>query len=239
MTKQNTIEFAKNWNLESNLFFCYARGMKQIDEFPTHKKDGISYRVGRPLPYGAQIISDDCVNFSIYSRDAEYCELVLYHLGDNEPFFVLPLEKEFRLGSVFSVMIFGIDWENIEYGYRFDPSKILLDPYAKLVSGRDEWHKRTYKDSNFQRRGRIIREDYNWEDDKPLEIDPKDLVIYEMHVRGFTQHDSSGVKYKGTFAGVIEKIPYLKSLGINCLELMPVFEFEEFIPCLTDEYCNY
>ncbi|MBR1771864.1 MAG: glycogen-debranching protein [Lachnospiraceae bacterium] len=225
--------------------------MRRIDEYPTHEKDGIKYRVGRPLPFGAELVSENSVNFSIYSRDAYKCELLLYHLGDKEPFFILELKDEFRLGSVYSVMVFDIDWENIEYGYRFDgpkdvskgyrfdPTKILLDPYAKMVSGRDVWHTRTYKDTNFGRRGRIIREDYSWDGDKPLEIPPKDLVIYEMHVRGFTKHDSSGVKYKGTFAGIVEKIPYLKKLGINCIELMPIFEFEEFIPCLTDEYCNY
>ncbi len=225
--------------------------MKRIDEFPTHEKNGIKYRVGRPLPFGAELVSDDCVNFSIYSKDATKCELLLYHLGDKEPFFILELKDEFRIGSVYSVMIFNIDWEDIEYGYRFDgpkdksqgyrfdPTKILLDPYAKMVSGRDVWHKRTYTDTDFERRGRIIREDYNWDGDKPLEIPAKDLVIYEMHVRGFTKHDSSGVRYKGTYSGIVEKIPYLKKLGINCIELMPIFEFEEFIPSLSDDYCNY
>ena len=225
--------------------------MKRIDEFPTHKKNGIHYKPGRPIPFGAELVSDECVNFSIYSKDATSCELLLYKLGAKKPFLTIPLTDEFRVGSVYSVMVFDLDWENTEYGYRFDgprdhakgyrfdPTKILLDPYAKMVSGRDVWHERTYGDSEFQRRGRIIREDYNWEGDRPLEIPPKDLVIYEMHVRGFTRHESSGVKYKGTFAGIVEKIPYLKELGINCVELMPVFEFEEFIPCLTDEYCNY
>ena len=225
--------------------------MKRIDVFPTHEKDGIRYKQGDPLPFGARLIEDDCVNFSIYSKDATYCELLLFRIGENDPYWVLPLTDEFRVGSVFSVMVFDIDWENIEYGYRFDgprdtakgyrfdPTKILLDPYAKLVSGRDVWHKRSYENSAFQHRGRIIREDYDWEGDKPLEIPTKDLVIYEMHVRGFTRHESSGVKYKGTFNGVVEKIPYLKKLGVNCIEFMPIFEFEEFIPCLTDEYCNY
>lgn len=225
--------------------------MQKIDEFPTHEKDGVRYRPGRTLPFGAELVSDSTVNFSIFSREATSCELLLYHLGDKDPYAVLPLGDEFRIGNVYTVMIFDLDWENTEYGYRFDgprdrsqgyrfdPEKILLDPYAKLVSGRDEWYQRTYPDSDFQRRGRIIREDYNWEGDRPLEIPPKDLVIYEMHVRGFTKDPSSKVKHGGTFAGVVEKIPYLKKLGVNCVELLPVFEFEEFITTPTVKACNY
>ncbi|WP_408069854.1 glycogen debranching protein [Butyrivibrio sp. JL13D10] len=225
--------------------------MQRIDEFPTHELNGVKYRIGRPMPFGAEVVSDNCVNFSIYSKDATKCELLLYHRGDKKPYLILELKDEFRLGSVYSVMIFDIDWEETEYGYRFDgpndisqgfrfnPSKILLDPYAKLVSGCDKWHQYTYADSDFKRRGRIIREDYNWEGDRPLEIAPQDLVIYEMHVRGFTKHDSSGVKYKGTYAGIVEKIPYLKKLGVNCIELLPTFEFEEFIPGVPEDCCNY
>ena len=225
--------------------------MDRIDMNPTHEKDGVKYRIGRLMPFGTEIIGDSTVNFSIYSHDATYCELLLYHLGDEEPFFTLPFPDEFHIGSVFAVMIFDLDWEEIEYGYRFDGpqdrskgyrfdrSKIVLDPYAKLVSGRDVWRKRTYPDSEFQLRGRIIREDYLWEGDTPLEIPPQDLVIYEIHARGFTADESSKVEHKGTFSGIIEKIPYMKELGINCVEILPMFEFEEFIPMLSDEFCNY
>lgn len=137
--------------------------MKRIDEYPTSEKDGVKYCVGRPLPFGATVVGDDAVNFSIYSKDADYCELLLYHLGERDPFFSIPLENELHFGSVFSIMIFGLDWEEIEYGYcfdgphewsqgyRFNREKIVLDPYAKLVSGRDRWFTRTYaKDELFQ-----------------------------------------------------------------------------------------
>ena len=97
--------------------------MRRIDEYPTHEKDGIKYRVGRPLPFGAELVSENSVNFSIYSRDAYKCELLLYHLGDKEPFFILELKDEFRLGSVYSVMVFDIDWENIEYGFTKMPTE--------------------------------------------------------------------------------------------------------------------
>lgn len=225
--------------------------MKRIDEYPMYEKDGIKYRSGNLMPFGATILSDSTVNFSIYSREATYCELLLYRLGADKPFFTLPLSGEFHVGSVYSVMVFGIDWENTEYGYRvdgpqdrskgyrFDRSKILLDPYAKLVSGREVWRKPTYsKEDAFQLRGRIIREDYDWEGDRPLGTPMRDLIIYELHVRGFTRDKSSGVKRGGTFAGLVEKIPHLKELGVNCVELMPIFESDEIIPMLPGE-CNY
>ncbi|MCF0132836.1 MAG: glycogen debranching enzyme [Blautia sp.] len=225
--------------------------MKKVDQFPTNELNGIAYVAGRPMPFGAELLDDDTVNFAIYSKEAVSCELLLYHLGEEEPFFDLQIPQEFRRGSVYAVMVFGLDWENVEYGYRFDGptdeskgyrfnrNQVVLDPYAKLVSGRDIWREKTYPDSAFQHRGRIIREDFDWDGDAPLETPLSDLVIYEMHIRGFTNDESSGVKHKGTFAGVIEKIPYLKKLGVNCLELMPVFEFEEFIYRMPDTCCNY
>lgn len=214
--------------------------MIRIDDCPTHELNGIKYRCGRVRPFGASIISNDAINFSIFSKDAEACELLLYHNGEAEPYAVLPFPEEFRIGNVFSMIVYGLDYENLEYGYRFDgkyapkegywfdKTKILLDPYAKLVSGRDKWGEKPDYSNNFQHRGRVIPEDYDWEGDKPLEIPMNDLVIYEAHVRSFTRDDSSNVKYKGTFAGLIEKIPYLKELGVNCIELLPIFEFDEF-----------
>lgn len=214
--------------------------MVRIDDCPTHELNGVKYRCGRVRPFGASIVGNDAINFSIFSKDATYCELLLYHNGDAEPYAVIPFPEEFRIGNVFSMIVYGLDYENLEYGYRFDgkyapkegywfdKTKILLDPYAKLVSGRDKWGEVPDWNNAFQHRGRVIPEDYDWEGDKPLEIPMNDLVIYEMHVRSFTRDDSSKVKYKGTFAGLIEKIPYLKELGVNCIELLPIFEFDEF-----------
>ncbi len=225
--------------------------MKRVDQFPSHELNGIKYRAGKTMPFGATVLDDNTVNFSIYSKHSTRCNLVLYHLGEAKPFVEISIPDEFRIGSVYAVMVFGLDWENTEYGYRFDgpynlseghcfdKTKIVLDPYAKMVSGRDEWHTRTYKKKSYQFRGRIIRDDYDWDGDRPLGTPMKDLVIYELHVRGFTKDKSSKVKHKGTFAGVIEKIPYLKELGINCIEFMPLFEFEEFFPALDDVPTNY
>ena len=138
------------------------------------------------------------------------------------------------------MIVYDLEYEDLEYGYRmdgpfdprngyrFDKNKILLDPYAKMISGRDKWGEEPDFRNNFQHRGKVIPEDFAWEGDKPLEIPMSDLIIYETHVRSFTKSESSNVKYRGTFAGLVEKIPYLKELGINCIELLPIFEFDEF-----------
>ena len=213
--------------------------MKLIDTFPTHTIKNLSYRAGRVFPFGASLIGD-AVNFSIFSKEAVSCSLLLFHHGQKKPFVEIPFPEEFRIGNVFTMMVYGINIETTEYGYRFDgpfcPEKgllydrnrVLLDPYAKSVSGRSVWGRKPDPEDPFPYRGQIIREDFDWEGDKPLELPLNDLIIYEAHVRSLTMHKSANVKYPGTYAGLIEKIPYLKELGINCIELMPVFEFDEF-----------
>lgn len=214
--------------------------MQRVDLFPTHEYNGLKLRTGRPYPFGATVVGN-AVNFSIYSRYATSCTLVLFHNHELEPFVEIPFPKEFKIGNVFSMMVFDLDFEDIEYGYRmdgpwnpqeghrFDNSKILLDPYAKLIAGRDVWgEKPDWEHNPYQYRARVVYDDFDWEDDMPLERNVNDLVIYEMHVRNFTCGDQAGVEHPGTFAGITEKIPYLKSLGINCIELMPIHEFDEF-----------
>ena len=214
--------------------------MQLIDTFPTNTKGKLKYRIGRVFPFGATLVAFGGINFSIFSIEATGCTLVLYHHGQKKPWIEIPFPEEFRIGNVYTMLVYGIDQETTEYGYRFDgpndpgrgllfdKNRVLLDPYAKSVSGRTVWGRMPDPDDPFPHRGQFIREDYLWEGDKPLELKPCDLIIYEMHVRSFTNHESSGVRYKGTFAGIAEKIPYLKKLGINCIELMPVFEFDEF-----------
>ena len=212
--------------------------MNRIDTFPTHQIGDLQYRAGHVFPFGASV-TGDAVNFSIFSQNATSCSLLLYHTGEHEPYIEIPFPDSFRIGNVYTMMVYGLDIDTVEYGYRmdgpydpargffFDPGTPLLDPYARSVSGRTVWGAQPDWTNPFQHRGRIILEDFDWEGDVPLQIPKKDLVIYEMHVRGFTKHPSSGVKYPGTFAGLVGKIPYLKKLGINCVELLPVFEFDE------------
>ena len=211
----------------------------RIDEFATHELNGIHYRIGRPLPFGATLIDVGVVNFSVSSANAKSCTLVLFNSGENEPFIEIPFPENFQIGDNYSMMVFDLNIEELEYGYRFDgeyvpergfyfdKSKILLDPYSKLVSGLDHWGKPDYPDSSYKLRSRILFTDYDWEGDTQLETPIEDLVIYELHVRGFTKHPSSKIDHPGTYAGIIEKIPHLKKLGVNCVEFLPVFEFDE------------
>jgi isoamylase len=213
--------------------------LERIDIHPTHTYGQFKLRVGTPLPFGATRVAGG-VNFSIFSRQAKSCTLVLFKKRDPEPWAEIPFPKEFRIGNVFAMMVFDLDYENTEYGFRmegpfdpveghrFDSSKILMDPYAKVIGGRDIWGETPNWNDAYQHRARIILDDFDWESDHPLEIPAEDLIVYEVHLRGFTRHPSSGVRHPGTFAGLREKIPYLKELGINCVELMPIYEFDEF-----------
>jgi isoamylase len=238
-------------------FSIFNSIVERIDIYPTHLYKGYKIRPGRPYPFGATIVPGG-INFSVFSRHAHYAELVLFKKGEREPLVEIPFRGmfqkadtqdlvwgEFRIGNVFTMVVFELDDEEIEYGYRmggpgsrvekghpgfhrFDRNNILLDPYAKAIGGRDVWGETLDCDDPYQHRARVVRDDFDWEGDRPLEIPMEDLVIYEMHVRSFTKHTSSKVKHPGTFAAIREKIPYLKKLGVNCIELMPIFEFDEF-----------
>ncbi|MEB3311580.1 MAG: glycogen debranching protein GlgX [Snowella sp.] len=215
--------------------------MERIDIHPTHRYGDYKLRLGRPQPFGATPVPGG-VNFSIFSSYATSCSLVLFKKHAKEPLAEIPFPDEFRIGNVYCMVVFDLEYENLEYGYRmdgpnsfrdgqwFDPSKILLDPYAKIIGGRDIWGVTPDWNDVYQHRGRIAFDDFDWESDRALEIPPEDQIIYEMHVRSFTCHPSSGIKenHRGTFAGIRDKIPYLKELGVNAVELMPIYEFDEF-----------
>ena len=144
------------------------------------------------------------------------------------------------------MIVFGLDIEEFEYAYRldgpydppsglvFDKTRILLDPYAKAVTGQSRWGCKN--DQKHGYRARVVRSNFDWGEHRQPMIPMSDTIIYELHVRGFTKDASSKVKAPGTFAGLIEKIPYLLELGITTIELMPVFEFDEMRDCrLLDE----
>jgi isoamylase len=215
--------------------------MERIDIHPTHSCGSYKLRCGKPMPFGATLVPGG-VNFSIYSSHATACTLVLFQKHRPQPIAEIPFPEAFRIGNVWSMIVFDLDYETIEYGYRmdgpfsfqegqwFNPDKILMDPYAKIIGGRDLWGQEPDWSDPYQHRAKLAFDDFDWEDDRPLDIPPEDQIIYEMHVRGFTRHASSGLKesHRGTFAGIREKIPYLKELGVNAVELMPIFEFDEF-----------
>jgi isoamylase len=213
--------------------------MDRVDAYPTHQYQGYNLRPGKSFPFGASFVPGG-VNFSIYSAHATSCTLVLFDKGAPQPKIEIPFPDAFRIGNVWSMVVFGLDYEEVEYGYRmdgpfdpqaghrFDKSKILLDPYARAIGGRDIWGTLPDWNNIYPFRARLVYDDFDWGDDHPLEIPLEDLVIYETHVRGFTRHPSSQTKFPGTFAGIRQKIPYLKDLGVNCIELLPVYEFDEF-----------
>jgi glycogen operon protein len=213
--------------------------MERVDVYPTDWYAGYGLRPGRVFPFGATFVPGG-VNFSVYSSHATACTLVLFKQGQEQPLVEIPFREGYRIGNVFAMTVFDLDYENVEYGYRmdgpfdpprgqrFDPSKVLLDPYARAISGRDVWGAAPNGNRLCPYRGRLVFDDFEWQGDRPLETPIEDLVIYEVHVRGFTRHASAGVQFPGTFAGIREKIPYLKELGVNCIELMPICEFDEF-----------
>ena len=185
---------------------------------------------------GAQALGySGAVSFTIHSNGARAVELLLFHRLEKEPYAVIPFPEEYRMGDVWSMVVFDLDITQFEYAYRvdgpwdpgkgllFDKNKYLLDIYARAVTGQSTWGT---KNSGFYK-ARVVRNNFDWEKESFPFIRMEDLVIYELHVRGFTKHDSSGVSAPGTFRGLMEKIPYLKALGINAVELMPVFEFDE------------
>lgn len=179
------------------------------------------------------------VNFTVHTSGGTSCELLLFHRGEEEPYAVLPFPDEYRIGDVYSMIVFGLDIEDLEYAYRvdgpWDPKKglrfrkenVLLDPYARAVAGQRIWGEK--KEGAYH--ARVVKDVFDWGDMPQSKREMSDLIIYEMHVRGFTKHPSSGVEQKGTFEGLREKIPYLKELGVNAVELMPIFEFDETVNC--------
>ncbi len=198
---------------------------------------------GSPYPAGSRPNAGG-VNFSIFSRYAEHVELLLFESADSEePFQIITLEKESNrtffswhiyvsklpIGTWYTWRMEGPDRAR-ESGFRFDREKHLVDPWARAVSQK-RWSRKAAclpgDNSATAMRCAVINNDYDWEGDTPLRISSNKSIIYELHVGGFTRHPSSNVANPGTFAGLIEKIPYLQQLGITHVELLPVMAFDE------------
>jgi len=180
---------------------------------------------GAPLPLGVSR-QKEALNFAVEVKEGKQCTLLLYKCGENVPMEKIPMKEEAGTGTVRCVMLSDLPAQVCEYNYEID-GKIVTDPYAKGIAGRERWNDQV-DFTPHQVRGKIPqKEEYPWEDDCPLRIPEEDVIAYSLHVRGFTRHSSSKVKKKGTFRGVMEKLPYLKELGINQIQCMPVYEFEE------------
>ena len=218
-------------NNQTDLVLVPAGQLKPLDTIC-----GFQVRPGFFLDFGATVIPGG-VNFTIQSHKATSCELLLFHRETEEPFAVLPFPDNYRIGFCYSMIVFGLDIEEFEYAYRldgpydekkglrFDRTKILLDPYARAVTGQSHWGHKNNPQHGY--RARVVHSNFDWGQQRHTSIPMEDLIIYELHVRGYTKDASSGVKHPGTFDGLKEKIPYLKGLGVNAVELMPVFEFDE------------
>lgn len=180
---------------------------------------------GTPLPLGVSR-QKEALNFAVEVKEGKQCTLLLYKCGENVPMEKISMKEEAGTGTVRCVMLSDLPAQACEYNYEID-GKIVTDPYAKGIAGRERWNDQV-DFTPHQVRGKIPqKEEYPWEDDCPLRIPEEDVIAYSLHVRGFTRHSSSKVKKKGTFRGVMEKLPYLKELGINQIQCMPVYEFEE------------
>ncbi|MGZ4959518.1 MAG: glycogen debranching protein GlgX [Methylomonas sp.] len=200
---------------------------------------GSSFPLGSTLrPGGA--------NFSVYAKNATSVELLLFdNVDDEQPSRIIPLDclrnrtfhywhiyaPDVKAGQLYGYRVNGPS--SPEHGLRFDPDKLLLDPYARgLATGSNYDRKAACRPGgNLGSAMKSVVVDYrgyNWEGDMPLRKPFRGTVIYEMHVRGFTRHPQSGVAEhkRGTYAGVIEKIPYLRDLGVTAVELLPVFQFD-------------
>ncbi len=196
-------------------------------------------------PLGATIV-DGGVNFSIFSRGATGVELLFFDREDDQrPVRVIQIDPvanrtyhywhtfvpEVQAGQIYGFRVYGPD-EGTS-GFRFDPSKVLLDPYGRAVVVPKHYSRMAAerKGNNTATAMKSVVVDsraYNWAGDTPLRRPSSRTIVYEMHVRGLTAHPNSGVaaQKRGTYAGVVEKIPYLQELGITAVELLPVFQFD-------------
>lgn len=205
---------------------------------PLDVVEGFKIRPGFFRMYGACVASNG-VSFAINSHGATRCTLLLFKPQAPKPYARIPFPDSYRIGDTYSMLVFDIKPDEFEYAFSFDgpyePAKgllfneenVLLDPYSRAVTGQRKWGEKPEGGKDFEYRARVVKSNFDWGNIKQLEQPFEDLVIYETHVRGYTKDKSSGVSAPGTFAGLKDKIPYLKDLGINAVELMPIFEFDE------------
>lgn len=205
---------------------------------PLDVVEGFKIRPGFFRMYGACVASNG-VSFTINSHGATRCTLLLFKPQASKPCARIPFPDSYRIGDTYSMLVFDIKPDEFEYAFSFDgpyePAKgllfneenVLLDPYSRAVTGQRKWGEKPEGGKDFEYRARVVKSNFDWGNIKQLEQPFEDLVIYETHVRGYTKDKSSGVSAPGTFAGLKDKIPYLKDLGINAVELMPIFEFDE------------
>lgn len=190
--------------------------------------EDINVSYGKPYPLGATCVGPMQVNFAVVMNTDKPCGVILYDRKLKTET-KLSFGSSNRVGNIRCMMVSNIEPKRYDYNYYIE-DEIIHDPYAKCILGNETWGK---KPQNL--RAGIYLDDYNWENDKNPFIPYNESVMYLLHVRGFTKHRSSGVTHPGTFCAVTEKIPYLKELGVNTLELMPVYNFVELEEVTTED----
>lgn len=180
-------------------------------------------RAGNPACMGVTKTGRD-VNFAVAVKDQKSCSLLLYRKGTDEPEQELEFSEAMRFGDICAMRLEEFPVQEYDYNYRID-GEIVQDPYADCILGREVWGKNT--EGTVHLRCQMRFESFAWAGDQPLSLPVEQCILYKTHVRGFTMDPGAKVRHPGTFAGVREKIPYLKKLGITQLLLMPVYEFAE------------
>lgn len=188
-------------------------------------------REGSPLPLGVRKIHET-ICFSVSVRGADECKLNLYEKGKSKIYKSILMGRDEKVGCIFYTAIEKFDHKKYEYLFEA-AGKTFIDPYAAVITGRSRWGKKLVGKEKELVRGGLSFESYMWGNDRTLKIPYEDLILYRLHPRGFTKDVSSKVDYRGKFTGIIEKIPYLKELGINAVELLPSYEFNEILPDKT------
>lgn len=222
----------------------------------TKIKTKLKTEAGNPYSLGAALNGDGC-NFAVFSKNARRVFLLLYNSKDANPEYIIPLNSKInKTGDIWHIYVYGVKsgqcygyafdgkYKPDKTGHRYNVHKLIVDPYSKALCGQSHWDERSFgfdlnsnkgyhsfsKVNNYDSGVKSIvvgNTKFDWNNDKPLNIPFSKTIIYEMHVRGFTIDKSSKVKYPGTYLGIIDKIPYLKELGVTAVELLPVFEFNE------------
>lgn len=192
----------------------------------TLKKNSFALKKGGIFPLGASVCKDS-IQFTFETRGGKAASVNLYHKKTGEKQNI-PVEETFRTGNLYSVVVEGLKASEYDYTYQYGECE-RLDPYAKKLSGHEKWGTDMKKAGEGGVKGRLDFLAGGMEADVSPEISYENLCLYQLHVRGFTKHTSSGVKAKGTFQGLEEKIPYLKELGVNGILTLPIYDFDEIL----------